>query len=311
MVGKVTGDVHAAKGAPSRRHSNVAPASLSNASVALGTATTAPSAGPAESVVSGAVPSTVKPREAGVASTLPASSRARTSTRRAPSAKSSQRVRRAAAGPRPAVQPALEGHASGRAERQRHVRADGRALGGASGDRRVGRHGVDGPGAGLRRRVGRPRPEGAHREGVLAVGQAGIGPRRGAGGERRPVELALVARRTDGGERERRVGLGAQRAVERPGADGGVRGDRRHAERQEAAERRGAVVVAAGLQVVRLPRDGAEAQPGAQVAGLRVDVVAAGDERQRSQGRAAVHGEHGVEVAAERCRRRRSRSSSA
>ena len=98
-----------------------------------------PSAGPPESVVSGAVPSTVKPREAGVASTLPASSRARTSTRCAPSASPRSACGRAAAGPRAAVQPALEGHAAGRAERQRHVRADGRALGGAGGDRRVGR----------------------------------------------------------------------------------------------------------------------------------------------------------------------------
>jgi hypothetical protein len=67
-VPSVTGDVQAAKAAPSREHSNVVPASLVKVNVG----------GVPASVVSGAAVSSVKVRVAGVASAFPAASLART-----------------------------------------------------------------------------------------------------------------------------------------------------------------------------------------------------------------------------------------
>ena len=81
----VFADVHDVHAPPSTRHSNVEPAWLDeNANV--GVASPVRPDGPLSIVVCGATVSTVKPREAGVASTFPAGSVARTSNVWAPSA---------------------------------------------------------------------------------------------------------------------------------------------------------------------------------------------------------------------------------
>ena len=72
------GPLHGAKASESKRHSKVEPASEEE-KVKVGVGSLVPPLGPPVIVVSGGTVSTVRPREAGVGSVLPAGSAARTS----------------------------------------------------------------------------------------------------------------------------------------------------------------------------------------------------------------------------------------
>ena len=205
--GVVAGELHGAKAAPSSEHSKLAPCSFAE-KVKLALVLLVGLAGPASNAVCGGVVSTVQVKTAGVGSTFPARSTARTANVCSPVDEVADDSRAGARGPGAGVQATLESAGLARAERELGRRAVA-GIGRPAGQRRVGRGGVG------RNRLDRPR-EGrgeplvagavgrAHLERVQAVPEVGVDLWAKAGRPGAVVEPALEPGRLVGAEREAR-----------------------------------------------------------------------------------------------------------